>query len=64
MISEKMSCRLISREKKHAHKFLGKKYLAPKKISLMTYNDEKNLTPLYVEEKISNSREVQEKILP
>ena len=36
----------------------GKKYLAPKKISLMTYNDEKNLTPLYIEEKISNSREV------
>ena len=34
------------------------------KISLMTYNAEKNLTPLYVGENISNSREVWEKILP
>ena len=58
MISEKMSCRLISREKKHAHKFLGKNILHRKKISLMTYNDEKNLTALYMEEKISNSRRV------
>ena len=31
--------------------------------SLMTYNAEKNVTPLYVGEKISNSREVWEKIL-
>ena len=41
MISEKMSCRLISRGKKHANKFLGEKYPALKKISLMTYNAEK-----------------------
>ena len=48
-----------------ANKFLGEKYPALKKISLMTYNAEKkNLTPLYVGEKISNSREVWEKILP
>ena len=37
----KMSCRLISREKKHADKFLGEKYPTLKKISLMTYNAEK-----------------------
>ena len=50
--------------KKHANKFLGEKYPALKKISLTTYNAEKkNLTPLYVGEKISNSREVWEKIL-
>ena len=61
-----MSCRLISRGKKHANKFLGEKYPALKKISLITYNAEKkkNLTPLYVGEKISNSRDVWEKILP
>ena len=29
--------------KKHANKFLGKKYPALKKMSLMTYNAEKNL---------------------
>ena len=40
------------------NKFLGEKYSALKKISLMTYSAEKNLTPLYVGEKISNSREV------
>ena len=34
-----------------------------KKISLMMYNAEKNLTPLYLTEKISNSRDVWEKIL-
>ena len=50
--------------KKHANKFLGEKYPALKKISLMTYNAEKNLTPLYVGEKISNLGEVWEKILP
>ena len=33
------------------------------KISLMTYNAKKNLTPLYDGENISNSREVWEKIL-
>ena len=32
--------------------------------SLMTYNAEKNLIPLYVGEEISNSREVWEKTLP
>ena len=58
MTSEKMSSRLISRGKKHANKFLGKNMLHRKKLSLMTYNAEKNLTPLYVEEKISNSKEV------
>ena len=64
MISEKTSGRLISRRKKHANKFLGEKYPAMKKISLMTYNAEKkSLTPLCVGEKISNSREVWEKIL-
>ena len=60
----KTSCRLISRGKTYANKFLGEKYPALKKTSLMTYNAEKNLTPLYVREKISNSREVWEKILP
>ena len=59
-----MLCRLISRGKKHVNKFLGEKYPALKKISLMTYNAEKNLTPLYVGEKISNCRELWEKILP
>ena len=49
--------------KKHANKFLGKKYPALKKISLMTYNAEQNLTPLYLEEKISNCREIWEKIV-
>ena len=37
--------------KKHANKFLGKKYPALKKISLMTYKAEQNLTPLYLGEK-------------
>ena len=64
VISEKRSCRLISRGKKHANKFLRENYPALKKISLMTYNAKKNLAPLYVREKISNSREVWEKILP
>ena len=64
VISEKMSCRLISRGKKHANKFLRENYPALKKISLMTYNAKKNLAPLYVRETISNSREVWEKILP
>ena len=32
-------------------------------MSLMTYNAEKKLTPLYLGEKISNSREAGEKIL-
>ena len=51
--------------KKLANKVLGEKYPALKKISLMTYNAEKkNLTPLYVGKKISNSREVWERILP
>ena len=36
VISEKMSCRLISRGKKHANKFLREKYPALKKISIMT----------------------------
>ena len=61
----KMSCRLISRGKKHANKFLGEKYPALKKIyrswRIML---KKNLTPLYVREQISYSREVWEKILP
>ena len=54
VISEKMSCRLILRGKKHANKFLGEKYPALRKISFMTYNAEKNFTLLYVGEKISN----------
>ena len=50
--------------KKDANKFLGEKYPALKKISLMAYNAEKkNRTPLHVGEKISNSREVWEKII-
>ena len=55
-----MSCRLISRGKKHANKFLGEKYPALKKLSLMTYNAEKKL----YREKNSNFREVWEKVLP
>ena len=55
MILEKRLCRLMSRGKKDAEKFQGEKYPALKKISLMTYNAEKkNLTPLYVGEKILN----------
>ena len=54
---KKMSCRLISRGKKHVNKFLRENYPALKKISLMTYNAKKNLTPLYVQ----TSREVWEK---
>ena len=42
--------------KKHATKFLEKQYPALKKLLLMTYNVEKNLTTLYVGQKISNSR--------
>ena len=51
MISEKMSSRLISRGKKHANKFLGEKYPALTKKSLMTFNAAKNLTPLYLGKK-------------
>ena len=50
-----MSCRLISRGKKHANKFQGEKYPALKKLSLMTYN---------AGGKIFNSGEVWEKIRP
>ena len=39
---KKMSCRLISRGRKHANKFLGKKIPTLKKTSLLTYNAEKN----------------------
>ena len=64
MISEKMSCRLIPRGKKHPNKFLEKKIsCTEKKIAHDVYNVEQNLTPLYLEERISNSREVWEKIL-
>ena len=60
-----MSCRLISRRKSMQIYSWENKYPALKKISRMTYNAEKkNLIPLYVREKISNSREVWEKILP
>ena len=55
---------MISWGKKHANKFLRENYPALKKISLMTYNAKKNLAPLYVREKISNSGEVWENILP
>ena len=48
MISEKMSCGLISRGKKHGNKFLGEKYPALKKISLMTYNAEKKTLRRYM----------------
>ena len=48
MISEKMSCRLISRGKKDANKFPGEKYPALKKISLMTYNAEKKILQRYM----------------
>ena len=61
---KKMSCRLISRGKEHANKFLGEKYPALKKISPITYNAKKSLTPLCVGERISYSRDVWEKILP
>ena len=63
VISEKMSCRLISRGKKACKWIPGKKIILHWK-SLMTYNAEKNLIPLYVGEEISNSREVWEKTLP
>ena len=62
MISEEMPCRLISRGKKHANKFLGEKYRALKKISLMTYNAEKKSYAVICLGK--NSREVGEKIRP
>ena len=45
----------------HAQKSSGRDCPALKKISLMTYNAKKNLTPLYVGEKFFNSREVWEK---
>ena len=48
VISEKMSCRLISRGKKHAYKFLGNKYPAQKIISLMKYNAEKKILHSYM----------------
>ena len=55
---KKMSCRLISGGKKHANKFLGKNILHWKKYRSWRIMLKKNLTPLYVGEKISNSREV------
>ena len=55
---------VISRGKTHANKFLGEKYPAEKKTSLITYNADKSLTPLYVGEKVSNFSEVWEKIFP
>ena len=48
---KKKSCRLISRGKKHAKKFLQKLYPALKKILLMTYNAEKILHRIYEVEK-------------
>ena len=45
---KKMSCRLISRGKKHANKFLGEKYPTLKKISLMTHNAEKKSYPVII----------------
>ena len=48
VISEKISYRLITRGKMHANKFLGEKYPALKKISLMTYNAEKKILHRYV----------------
>ena len=51
MISEKISCRLISRGKKHAKKFLDKQYPALKKILLMTYNAEKKFLHRYMRER-------------
>ena len=44
----KMSCRLISRGKKHANKFLRENYPAVKKISLMTYNAKKKILHRYM----------------
>ena len=61
---KKMSCRLISGGKKHANKFLGKNILLWKKYRSWRIMLKKNLTPLYVREQISYSREVWEKILP
>ena len=58
-----MSCRLISGGKKHANKFLGKNILHWKKYRSWRIMLKKNLTPLYVREQISYSREVWEKIL-
>ena len=62
--SRKMSCRLILRGKKHANKILGKNILHWKKYRSWRIMLKKNLTPLYVREQISYSREVWEKILP
>ena len=60
----KKSCRLISRGKKQAKKFLGKKHPALLKISVMTYNAEKkNLTPLYVGEKNFSLQRFEKKII-
>ena len=57
MISEKNILPTNFERKKLARKYLGKVISCTEKISLMTYNAEtKNLTPLYVEEKMSNSR--------
>ena len=62
---KKMSYRLISRGKEHANKFLGEKHPALKKIyRSLSVMLKKSLTPLYVGERISNSRDVWEKILP
>ena len=61
---KKMSCRLISGGKKHANKFRGKNILHWKKYRSWRIMLKKNLTPLYVREQISYSREVWEKILP
>ena len=44
----KKSCRLISKGKKQAKKFLGKKYPALLKISVMTYNAEKKILLRYM----------------
>ena len=47
-----------------ANKFLGEKYPALKKISLMTFNTAKNVTPLYVGENILIPERFGKKILP
>ena len=59
-----MTCRLISGGKKNANKLLGKNILHWKKYRSWRIMLKKNLTPLYVREQISYSREVWEKILP
>jgi len=59
VISEKISCRQISRGKIVQGNTWGEKYPALKKI---TYK--KNLIPLYVGEKNSSSRGLGKKLLP